>query len=416
MKKIFYCFCFCLIAFLASSCFSPWRGDSGNLTIVWGNPGHSRAGGSYHEEDLVEFSYKVTLNGPGGKIEQEFSSMEGASFSVIPGTWGVTVIGGIYGESIFEPIQLLVMGIKEIEVKAGEKKIESITLYNAGEVFSWGDLEYWLNDSYYCPDPTCAKFNYPHEQIILIKRELEAIEGSEDFKKSKNLEMLFENPLRIYRSIILVSEEPVIFKRDEGFTEEFFIVHSEGGSPSRLTLGMPGMSGTITIDGSDSGNNAEFVSNLSCQAISVGNNGELVMNRGVTIQNNNNQLSNGGAVFVSGTFTMNGGTIRNNSAGGFDVDDNSPRAGYGGGVYVDYDGKFIMNGGSITGNSVIGGAIDSPSNPSGDLVDIPSGKGGGVYVVENVLSVGGSTKNFIRNGGTISGNKPDQYVIEPPLD
>ena len=80
----------------------------------------------------------------------------------------------------------------------------------------------------------------------------------------------------------------------------------------------------------------------------------------------------GGGVYVSGNFTMNGGTISNNTAT-YSVS--------GGGVYVDgSNGVFNMNGGTICGNT--------------------GHDGGGVFVG----SSGNNLGVFTMTGGTISGN------------
>jgi hypothetical protein len=91
---------------------------------------------------------------------------------------------------------------------------------------------------------------------------------------------------------------------------------------------------------------------------------------------------------------MNGGTITGNTANG---DVGGP--GIGGGVYVigEYDetavgggltpgGKFTMNGGTISSNTA-------------------ENNGGGVYV--------GRHANYIKNGGSITGNIPDNVYREP---
>jgi hypothetical protein len=105
-------------------------------------------------------------------------------------------------------------------------------------------------------------------------------------------------------------------------------------------------------------------------AVDLMEGGTFEMNSGATITGSNGR----GGVAVRGNFTMNGGTISNNTSGA------------GGGVCVFPRGVFTMNDGSITGNSAIG-----PPNI------VNSGVGGGV----NVMSMG----IFNMNGGTISGNR-----------
>lgn len=91
-------------------------------------------------------------------------------------------------------------------------------------------------------------------------------------------------------------------------------------------------------------------------------------------------LGMGGGVYCSGTFTMTGGTISDNTASG--------SSSAGGGVYC--SGTFTMTGGTISHNDASG------TSSSG-------GRGGGVYVGSS------STINCIMQDGTISGNKATTY-------
>ena len=101
----------------------------------------------------------------------------------------------------------------------------------------------------------------------------------------------------------------------------------------------------------------------------------------------------GGAVRIkSGTFTMNGGTITENSA-------------YAGGGVMVYNGTFIMNGGTITENSATGAAS----------AEIPGG-GGGVLVANNstmTMTGGTISKNSSANVGggiALGGGESNAYV------
>jgi hypothetical protein len=108
-----------------------------------------------------------------------------------------------------------------------------------------------------------------------------------------------------------------------------------------LNLGTSNTPANLIIDGSLI--NGSTTSGLaSGSIINVGHSGELTMNNGVTLRNNNfsdsNISDNGGGVYVDGLFVMNGGTIENNVA------DN------GGGVFVSDDGIFTIHAGTISGN------------------------------------------------------------------
>jgi uncharacterized protein YjdB len=120
--------------------------------------------------------------------------------------------------------------------------------------------------------------------------------------------------------------------------------------------------------------------------------GGAVELRNGQIKDNIGSGSYGCGVYVSGTFTMKGGTISGNSGSN------------GGGVQV-YNGTFIMDGGTITGNgdtSSDGGGVyfynDSAAfiMNNGAITNNTGRYGGGVCVVSGT---------FTMNGGTISGNK-----------
>ncbi|MER2143470.1 MAG: hypothetical protein ABS888_06710, partial [Eubacteriales bacterium] len=100
--------------------------------------------------------------------------------------------------------------------------------------------------------------------------------------------------------------------------------------------------------------------------IKIKSGGNLTLKGNGTITGANVQNKDGGGVYVDGgTFTMQGGTICNNTAGS------------GGGVYV-LGGTFTMQGGTISNNTTMWG-------------------GGGV----DVFSGGTFTSTFTMEGGTI---------------
>ena len=101
----------------------------------------------------------------------------------------------------------------------------------------------------------------------------------------------------------------------------------------------------------------------------------------------------GGVDMIDGTFTMNGGTISDNTA----TND-------GGGVYVDQDGTFNMSDGTISGNTATnydGGGVymDGTFTMTGGTIsdNTANRTGGGVYVT-------GSNSKFTLENGIISGN------------
>ena len=380
MKKFLYSGSFFLIAVLICACFSPWQGDEGNLSIVWGNSGNSR-----WVNDLDDINvFKVILKGPGGTIEEEFNGIPGANFSVIPGTWSVTVKGGKYDPPMPD-FFLEVMGIEQVEVKAGEKSSEKINMYTVFEVYDWSTLNADMaanNGSYNIAYPGAPP--PPRTEILLIKNNLKA-----------------DSPINIIRPIIIVAEKPVTIRRNPGFDYDSFF--NVSGTDPKLSLGCPGMTGTITLDGA--GVNPSL--SLGPSVVNLSN-GNFVLWNGVTIRNNKSSYGGGGVSITSGTFTMNGGNINDNTV----LEHNGDS--YGGGVFMT-GGIFNMNGGNINGNIIegagglsqgggvyVGGGTFTMSGGtiSGNIVKGSNALGGGVYV-----GGGAFTQPY---KGTISGNSPDQ--------
>ncbi|MCL1927742.1 MAG: hypothetical protein FWG07_02975 [Treponema sp.] len=318
MKRIIsYSLLAVFVVLILTTCFSPWTGNSGNLTLVWGNTGSERW--EFDNSSFGNFNYVVTLRGPGGTIEKRFEKGIGsANFDVIPGTWNVTIKG-------YEPIyvggqggNLSLMGIEQIEVKAGQKKSETIVMHNAVEVNSWNELVSCLTISLVYPSyiPQSIPGTSPPEYrsfLFLINNDLE-------------VDSFISIPTDV--PVILVAEEDVRIYRDTSHIGSFFsATSSTGGS---LTLGMKGMSGTLTLDGES---NALYPGVLVNTDASF----SLTMHSGVTIKNNRNGITSEGIginIHQMATFEMHGGTITGNYTGVF-----SP-------------GNFTMYNGTITGNDI----------------------------------------------------------------
>jgi hypothetical protein len=110
--------------------------------------------------------------------------------------------------------------------------------------------------------------------------------------------------------------------------------------------------------------------------------GSLTISGAVNIHGNgtDGKTAKGGAIYLTrstiGTeLTMSGGTIQGNAAG------------EGGGVYVGALCVFTISSGAISGNTA-------------------ASQGGGVYVYKSRY-VPGAAATFNRNGGTITGNTPN---------
>ncbi|MDR2670871.1 MAG: right-handed parallel beta-helix repeat-containing protein, partial [Oscillospiraceae bacterium] len=118
------------------------------------------------------------------------------------------------------------------------------------------------------------------------------------------------------------------------------------------------------------------------------NRGALTLEDEAVLTNNDNGYGNGGGVYVdSGSLTMNGGNISDNTAD------------YGSGVFLIHtwsESNFIMNGGEIFGNSGTGVYLYGADFTLNDGA-IYGNDGSGV-------SSGLTGGHFIMNGGEISGN------------
>jgi uncharacterized repeat protein (TIGR02543 family) len=103
----------------------------------------------------------------------------------------------------------------------------------------------------------------------------------------------------------------------------------------------------VGMDGGFFTMNGVFIENNLCGV--NGSYGTFIMNGGTI--SNNTHVSSGAGVSLShnGRFIMEGGTISNNTSNIVAV--NGDNSNYGGGVYV--DGTFTMNGGIIKNNSII---------------------------------------------------------------
>ena len=146
--------------------------------------------------------------------------------------------------------------------------------------------------------------------------------------------------------------------------------------------------------------------------IRVADNGVLNLYNNVTLHNNNIPNNSGGGIYNTGTFSMYGGTIRNNNAysgGGI----------YNEGIIYIFDGRIEQNtvlsqGGGIYNRNTLQISGGSISNNNSDVGGGINNRGtftmsGGIISENNATSLGGglftnSSYDFIMNGGTISTN------------
>ena len=332
MKKILLAISIICISVALTTCFSPWDGDSGNLSIYWGSAKGGRAWTPTPlGEDWKSFNYTVTLKGPGTTVEETFANgVPGATFKLPPGTWSVT----IKGTKIFEIGHLteyFIMGIEQIEVKPGKKSTAQVTMYNAYEITDWSEL----NESAY-PPPLWSSLPSNRPIMFLIANDLKADTSS-----------VAGGELLIGRHCFFVAEKDVVIGRANADNQrEFFRITGN----SVVTLGKPGMSGTITFDSEG----MELDGGISCLIdFAASTNNTLEMNDGVTIKGGKFTSSFGAAVNITGgcigvveAFIMNGGVITDNH-----VIFSGPGPASGGGVIVGNTSIFEWNGGYIYGNT-----------------------------------------------------------------
>lgn len=279
--------------------------------------------------------------------------------------------------------------------------------------------------------------------------------------------------------IIAVNGQTATLRRKAGFTNsEFFHVQSNGQLKLSAAVTLHGnninivstnasaidVEGVLVIDGA-------IITKFEAyrnSPIVVRDGGEVILESGSITANEiigGYLLANGGGaaqVYNNGTFTMNGGSIDNNTVnvwgagisvlndGAFylnngEIHHNQQLQGdaTGGGIYIEEGGDFTMNNGRIHSNQAGGGAgisVGHPNDPGIDVSQIninageiydnqaigPYGFGGGIfiasehpiinmtnlYVSDNTATYGGGiyncptsdTKNYITNGSIFVNN------------
>ena len=306
-----------LITSFLCSCFGPWNdGGKGTVSIAWGNA----TGRSFvQESDLADLRFDIILTGPGEKQEKSFTGTSSAVFTVNPGTWTINVKG--YKPGTVDD-KLMIMGIEQVKVNPGPNGTIPLPIYTVTEGDFLTDLNYGLtlNSS---------------EPGVSSRTELFILKSDDMFRYDTGPAYIV-----IDRKIILIAEEDITLVKtglpmslDPDDRQPCFYITNGG----ELTLGLPGMTGTITLDGINS-------DNVSLVIVKTG--GSLVMNDNVTVRNGVFSKDGAGVYVEDGaSFTMNGGTITGNRV-------NNSQNGKGGGVFVESEAEFTNNGGTITGNEL----------------------------------------------------------------
>ena len=80
-----------LAVFALTSCFSPWEGDEGAITISIGG-GNSRNADGFTDEEISGFEHIISLsNGPGPDQSDTITGAGQVKFTVSPGYWDISV-------------------------------------------------------------------------------------------------------------------------------------------------------------------------------------------------------------------------------------------------------------------------------------------------------------------------------------
>ena len=343
MKKSNWLVLFIISALLLilNGCFSPYGADETNITISLGDLGRVAVSSA----EINTLSYEVILDGPGGRRTESFSGTS-TSIRVRPGTYNVMVRaignnpGGAYLTD-FPARMLRGWGSTRVSIRPGGDNNVSIAMATATEVTTSAQITAALGQS--------AAMG-SREHIIVIKGTVAAPASNS-----------------VSGRVTLVAEDASTINMSNA---SFSVPNPV---TNRLTLGKEGMGGTLTLDGRGAHN--EALINVS---------GTLEMNDGVTLKNRFFTPGYGAGVSLtsSGIFTMNGGTIQDNTA-----------SLSGGGVYIPNGATFTMNGGTIEGNTAQQGggvfnngtfivergiirnnkAVGHSTNPT------PEPSGGGIY-------------------------------------
>jgi hypothetical protein len=280
MKKLYLGFmAICLAALV--SCFSPWEGGDGMIRLEFS--GVSRA---FVPLDNGQYNlFVITLTGPGGRELRQTVTLSNelesgsriAQIAVTPGDWIVSVRE--FREEAPEEVTLERIGFSEpVTVRAGQSVGAPVRMMFASEVSS-----------------AEALVDLDLDTVLVLTDSIGGV-----------------GPFSINAHITLISDEDFTISRAPASSADanhnLFQIN-QGGS---LTLGMPGMSGSITIDGAgiEAENSLIYIAT-----------GTLVMHSGVTLTGgilSEEVISvTGSAVTVSdnGAFIMHGGTITGNQGG-----------------------------------------------------------------------------------------------------
>ncbi|MDR0513419.1 MAG: leucine-rich repeat domain-containing protein [Treponema sp.] len=208
-----------------SSCFSPWAGDPGTVTIDFGVPDqHDNAMQGAHSrravtpEEIPTLTHIITLNGPGATVTGRMQGAGTISLSVPPGRWYIRVSA----ESPAPEQVLRALGFGQVQVVAGRSTSAAIDMISATAVANHDQLVYTIDTA-----RTDGR-----EKIIVLTQDIYAVNH---FTVGAN------------RDISLVSDRNVVIRRAAGFDPgaDMFVMQGNG----TLRIGRYGITGYVSVEG-----------------------------------------------------------------------------------------------------------------------------------------------------------------------
>jgi hypothetical protein len=446
-----------IIVIILSGCFSHWQGDSAKVVISFGRADRAVYYDPNDSAVLQRLEHKIKFTNDVKTLE--FTSNGGTTIEIYaePGDWSVEIVswldGDVYAKGEKDVSLKLGLNNETIEmnrahlvkfIPGGDSAIQEQVIYHAMKIDDPPDdptNEGWFDDSF--TEPLDLNEVRIFESVTFYTKwsdlNFKNITGTLQYK----LDWINKNAIDGGYYVVTVDDDenilpPTTLSRS-GKTVTITL-KSNDDQEKKINLSDIGtlfsvgsgviliLDNNITLEGKED--------NEGCM-IFINEKGKLIINAGSKITNNirpaledknqwiagvyvNNNAAfvmnggeisgieapGGGAVWVQGTFTMNGGKICNNkstenSGGGvwalkggiFNMNDgeisgNTAMVYDGGGVHVYNGGTFYMRGGTISGNTA-------------------EGKGGGVSVWVQGDNDGNPPANstFNMTGGTISGNK-----------
>jgi len=421
MKKIYLIsfVIFCIL--LLNACFSPWTSGEGTITFNFGSSNTNARNGYFVNVD--DFEYKdfrhevhfLSANGNFFKVG-EFAGDRG-TVTVPVGTYKVIVKGyGFLNDGDNEELRSYGISETTYTITAGKNENVPVEMFSAVEVTSWEHFFTIVNEV----NEENSNSLLPYQELyILLSGEKDGYTLNDD----GGIEIISCN-------ITLIAENDLVIDCGSFDLGSMFIV----GQGDKLTLGVEGMVGSITLKGNSDGSPFPLIYVF----------GTLVMNDRVTIKDHvnndtegdgrgggvyvdggtfdmyggeivNNKANQGAGVFMSGgTFNMESGSITQNKANQGTIGDNRSS---GGGVFVAFEAIFYLKGGAISHNeSHLGGGggiyvsgstveIHDGSLITENIAKVDTASGGGMFIsgVTSVVTMYGGdiTKNTANNGGGV---------------